>query len=45
MVMVARLVLIGVFTTGLLATVVVGPSSIGVGGPLCIHSSGRADRR
>ena len=48
MVAVARLMLIGFLTSGLLATVIVGSQSsqslISVGGALCIHSSGSGDR-
>ena len=48
MVAVVRLVLIGFLASGLLATIVVGSqsaqSSVGIGGALCIHSSGSGDR-
>ena len=48
MVAVARLVLIGFLASGLLATIVVGSQSsqslVGIGGALCIHSSGRGGR-
>ena len=44
----ARLMLIGFLTSGLLATVIVGSQSSlslgSVGGALCIHSSGNGDR-